>query len=196
MSVHSTALVTVDDHGNDAARVNGQSVQRARADGHSVQHAYRLLQNAAMARRLFVHPPANLHLEGSADMQEQPPAPPPSDDYLEEFRSDVRTWLELDNSIRRLQAALKERRAARKAISNRVLSFMDRYSIDDLTTRECVLRYKVSYVRVPLSQSVIKERISTYFESNKTVAHALNGTLFGNRERKEKTALVRAPLPR
>ena len=55
---------------------------------------------------------------------------------LESFKNDVRMWMELDNSIRRLQAAIKERREAKKIINARILDFMSKYKIDDLNTRE------------------------------------------------------------
>jgi hypothetical protein len=187
------------------------------------QQNVRLLQNVMMARRMYVQPPGlpvghpseppagggeaeerqpRAAAEGGGlpgsdqPQQQQQQQLPPDDHHLEDFKNDVRTWIELDNSIRRLQAAVKERRAARKAMTSRILTFMDQNNIDDLTTREGILRYKVSYVRVPLSQQAIKERISAYFDGNRETAQALSGSVFGNRERKEKATLVRRPLPR
>ena len=52
-----------------------------------------------------------------------PPAPPqdvPDDDALESFKAEVRTWLEVDNSIRTLRLALAERREAKRALTGRI----------------------------------------------------------------------------
>jgi hypothetical protein len=113
-------------------------------------------------------------------------------DSLDDFKSDVRTWLELDNSIRRLQAAIKDRRAAKKQLSERILRFMADHNIEDLDTKDGKLRYRIAFVRTPLSQAVIKERISSYFGvNNDNAATAMNGVVFGNRARVEKTSLCR-----
>ena len=114
---------------------------------------------------------------------------------LDEFKNDVRTWIELDNSIRRLQAAIKERRAAKKLLTDRVMQFMGRYNIEDLNTSDGRLRYRVSFVRAPLSHSAIKERIEKYFSADVNAARELNGVVFGNRERSEKTCLSRLKSP-
>ena len=116
----------------------------------------------------------------------------PDGTSLDDFKNDVRTWVELDNSIRRMQAATKERRAAKSMLTERILGFMNRYNIEDLNTKDARLRYKTAYTRVPLSHQTIKERISTYFgDNNARIAQELQGHLFGNRERSEKTSLRR-----
>jgi len=120
----------------------------------------------------------------------------PDADALNDFKHDVRMWLELDNTIRRLQALLKERRHARMMLHERITRFMRDHNIEDLNTRECRLRYHVSYVRSPLSQQVIRDRINAFFQDNAHVAQALQGAVFGTRERKEQRSLRRLPSSR
>ena len=115
----------------------------------------------------------------------------PSDDALDAFKADVRTWLELDNSIRGLQASIRERRNAKRGLTSRVLDFMARYNIEDLSTRDGRLRSKVSYVRAPLSHQAIRTRIDTFFSADAAAAFQLSGAVFGNRERCERTSLRR-----
>ncbi len=115
----------------------------------------------------------------------------PDEDALNDFKNDVRMWLELDGTIRRLQTALKERRAARTALHDRITRFMNEFNIEDLNTREGRLRYHVTYVRTPLSQQVIRDRINSFFQNNANIAQALQGAVFGVRERKEHRALRR-----
>ncbi len=68
---------------------------------------------------------------------------------------------------------------------------MSQYNIEDLNTKDGRLRYRVTYVRSPLSHTAIKERISSYFASDAAAAQELQGAVFGNRERAEKTSLRR-----
>lgn len=131
-----------------------------------------------------------------------PPLAPPNSGFngdpaqLEDFKHDVRAWIELDNSIRRLQASIKERRAAKKHLSDRILGFMGRNNIEDLDTKDCRLRYKVSYVRSPLSMAAIKDRVTAYFsgDPSKERERQFTGAVFGNRERVEKQSLRRLPI--
>jgi len=109
---------------------------------------------------------------------------------LEEFKSDVRTWIELDDSIKTLQTSIKERKYAKKHLTNRIIEFMDHHDIEDLNTRSGRIRHKTTYVRTPLSQNIIKTRIESFFNSNEKVATDLLATVF-NRERSEKHSLRR-----
>jgi hypothetical protein len=115
----------------------------------------------------------------------------PDDEALKDFKNDVRTWLELDNTIRRLQAALRERRAAKTVLHDRMTRFMNEYSIEDLNTRDGRLRYHVTYVRAPLSQQVIRDRINAFFQTNTKISDALQGAVFGARERHEHHSIRR-----
>jgi hypothetical protein len=128
-----------------------------------------------------------------------PPSPPspeqqqqqPADADLEAFKADVRTWLEVDTSIRQLHNAMRERRDAKRALTSRILLFMAEHNIEDLSTRSGRLRAQVAYVRAPLSQQVIRERIDSFYASDAAVAQQLSGVLLGNRERCERTSLRR-----
>lgn len=115
----------------------------------------------------------------------------PDDGSLDAFKADVRTWLETDNSIRLLQASLRERRDAKRALTERILSFMSRYNIEDLSTRDGRLRFQVSYVRAPLSQQAIRARITDFFATDAIAAQELSSAVFGNRERNQRTWLRR-----
>lgn len=116
----------------------------------------------------------------------------PDDTELEIFKEDVRTWLELDNTVRRLQETLRDRRTAKTALNERIVRFMANYDIEDLNTREGRLRFRVSYPRVPLTQNAIRERITSFFEADPRIAEALDGQVFGHRERREHRSLARS----
>lgn len=119
----------------------------------------------------------------------------PDDAALEEFRANVRTWLELDGVIKRLQAAAKEHKRARKEMTDKVLSFMTMYNVEDLNTRDGRLRYRVSAVASPLGHKKIKERLQGFIEKKfgadaSEVQKEVDQTIF-TRERVEKPSLRR-----
>jgi hypothetical protein len=133
--------------------------------------------------------------------QQQQPSPPqqqqqvhPDDDMLESFKTDVRTWLEVDTSIRTLQASIRDRRQAKRELSNRIMSFMSRYNIEDLSTRDGCLRFHVTYARMPLSHQAIRSRIESYYAADAEAAQELSGAVFGNRDRAERTVLRRMQM--
>jgi hypothetical protein len=113
-----------------------------------------------------------------------------SDYGLDEFKSDVRTWIELDDSIKMLQISIKERKCAKTHLTNRIIEFMNRHDIEDLNTRSGRIRHKTSYVRTPLSQNTIKTRIESFFSSDDKTTTDLLAMVF-NRERNEKHSLRR-----
>jgi Family of unknown function (DUF5760) len=114
---------------------------------------------------------------------------------LDEFKSDVRTWIELDDSIKMLQNSIKERKYHKKHLTNRIIEFMDHHDIEDLNTRSGRIRHKMTYVRTPLSQNTIKTRIESFFkaEEDDKIANLRNDLLavVFNRERNEKHSLRR-----
>lgn len=136
--------------------------------------------------------------EEEDEEEDEEEAPPEDDDprfgayTLEDFKADVRTWIELDDSIKTLQSAIRERRQEKVQLTKRVMDFMDRHDIEDLNTKSGRIRYKTNVVRAPLSQSVIKERISTFFSGDSSTASMLMRTLFEDgREPVERSSLRR-----
>ena len=130
----------------------------------------------------------------------------PGDDDLEAFKEDVRTWLRIDESIRNLQAALRERNAAKRALTTSVGAFMSRYNVEDLRTLDGArLRYRTSLVRAPLSHVDIRDRIARHIADSRYAGdsaraddevRALHDALFGGgREKIERPSLRRLPGP-
>lgn len=96
----------------------------------------------------------------------------PSSEELDDFKNQVRMWLELDNALRKLKAAVKERMVAKRDLTDRIIDFMGRYNIEDLNTRDGKLRYKVVRVKEPLTQSIIKERLREKIEAGEAAQDA------------------------
>jgi len=123
------------------------------------------------------------------ESREVQPIDVPSATELEDFKNCVRMWLEVDINIKKLQALVKERGVLKRELGAKIVSFMSRFNIEDLNTREGKLRYKVTQVKTPLSQTQIKSKIETSYQVGMPV-NELTSKVF-ERETKDKHSLRR-----
>ena len=107
---------------------------------------------------------------------------------LQEFKNQVKTWLDLDVVIKRLQIAIKERKKIQVVLNEKILKFMILHSIEDLNTKSGTIRYKSSKVKAPLSQKSIKMKLTETFDGNTKIIEKIN-KVFDDRETKEKQTL-------
>lgn len=121
----------------------------------------------------------------------------PDNKILEEFKNQVRIWIDIDNSVRKLQKAIKERNVVKKQLSEKILGFMSKYNIEDLNTRDgSKLRYKVSQVKPTITKAQIKERLLENFGKAQNVEELAN-MVFSNENlpKMEKKYLKRLNAP-
>jgi hypothetical protein len=117
-----------------------------------------------------------------------------SREQIEGFKKEVREWMDLDIVIKNLSGMLKDRRAHKKELTDRIVRFMNVHNIDDLDTREGSIRSRVSFVKPPLSQRMIRESLHAYFEHNEAVAtQVLNSVFNRGREKVERASLRLKP---
>ena len=112
---------------------------------------------------------------------------------LEEFKKNVQTWMNYDNQMKRLAAASKLLKTKKKEINEKILDFMARYNIEDLNTKEGIIRYKKTFVKEPLTQKMIKDKLNELFKNNENDLNRVN-EIFNNRQKVEKTSLRRLKL--
>lgn len=112
---------------------------------------------------------------------------------LEEFKKNVQNWMTYDNQMKRLAAASKQLKQKKNELNEKILDFMSKYNIEDLNTKEGVIRYKKTFIKQPLTQKLIKERLNDMFKDNETDLERIN-EIFNNREKVEKTSLRRLKL--
>ena len=109
----------------------------------------------------------------------------------------MNTWMEVDNKIRQLQVMLKDRRAFKTRLTEKIMRVMKRYDLKSLDMGDAgVIQSRKSQVKTPISQKAIRNGINTYFENinNVTLGMQLVDTVFNNRERVERTSLRRSSL--
>jgi hypothetical protein len=112
---------------------------------------------------------------------------------LDEFKNQVRLWMELDNSLRQLQQLCRERRTFKKQITEKITAFMSRYNIDDLHTKEGRLFCKTTYVKSKLTHGIIRQRIedvlSHEYVNDPEKCTAITSAVF-SRDRSQRASLT------
>lgn len=101
--------------------------------------------------------------EASSDGLLQTVAATPSTEELDQFKNKVRTWMEIDNTVKKLRGVIRERNSAKAELTKSILEFMAKFNIEDLNTKEGKLRYKVSNVKPPQSKQKLKEKLIEHY---------------------------------
>lgn len=102
----------------------------------------------------------------------------PDNMSLDEFKHQVKLWIELDNQIKQMAQIMKEKKAVQRVLTAKVLTFMATYNIEDLNTKDGKLRYKVTQVKPTVKQTMIKKKLYDYFEHDKTLAEQVVTAVF------------------
>lgn len=122
----------------------------------------------------------------------QPPMDVPTQAELEEFKAQVNIWLDTDTMIKKMKAAVKERKEANDTLSLKILEFMQKFNIEDLNTKEGKLKYRVSTTKVPIARAEIKSRLIENYDPQQTAVD-LASKIFDDKDRpvKERHSLRR-----
>ena len=107
-----------------------------------------------------------------------------------EFKSNVKSWIELDDDIKTLTEALKGRKKKKEEITPGLMKFMSNYQINDLNTKDGQLKFSKTNVAKPLSKKYLMERIGNFFKNYDKGEEVVN-FVYENREKEEKFKLRR-----
>lgn len=110
-------------------------------------------------------------------------------DFIE-FKEDVKIWLKLDDDIKTLNDAVKDRKEKKKEITPKLLEFMERHDINDLNTDDGHLKFQKSLRSKPLSKKYLLDRLGFYFKSEVKGEKVVN-FIYNNREKTEISNLKR-----
>lgn len=83
----------------------------------------------------------------------------PTEEELELFRQQVSEWMKLDDSIRKLTVAVRERKIHQQALGIKVQEFMQKFNYDNLNTQMGRIKANVRKVKQPLRLTDIREKI-------------------------------------
>ena len=113
---------------------------------------------------------------------------------IDQFREYVRKWMELDNTVKKAQHLIREKRKQRDALSIAISKFMCKYDIEDLNTKEGRIRCKVTQVKAPLNQKVVKEKIASIFQGDEEKSNQIIKKLYEERDTVQKVSLRRLKI--
>lgn len=81
----------------------------------------------------------------------------PTDEELFDFKNMVAEWTRIDDQIRKLNIAVRERRVLQKSLAEKIQSFMKTYSYDTLNTKQGKIHHSVRKTKQPIKINDIKE---------------------------------------
>ncbi len=84
---------------------------------------------------------------------------------LEQFTALVKDWMNCDDEIRIMTAAMKERKERKAKLTPIVMNFMKDYKINDLTTRKGTIKFTSSQRKVNITPTLVKKQLLTYFDT-------------------------------
>lgn len=90
----------------------------------------------------------------------------PDDVSLEEFKNQVKVWMQIDNDVKQMTLQIRERRKVQKMLTNKILDFMSKYNIEDLNTKDGKLRYKVRKTKPAIKPTEVKQKLLEYYADN------------------------------
>jgi hypothetical protein len=120
-----------------------------------------------------------------------------ADDDLERFKAVVKYYTKTDNEIKELRSKIKllnaecnKRKKILATISPTIMQFMSENDIDELNSKDGIIRYTKSYVKSPLTTKSIKDKLYERLASNEELKSRLD-KIFDDREKVEKQSLKR-----
>ena len=107
----------------------------------------------------------------------------------EELSNSVKEYLNLDDEIKKLNIAIKERRLKMKMLSNIILDSMSNNDIHHINIKNGVLVYKETESFKGLSKKTLLDGLSIYFNNNEDKTSEAAQTVMDNRPKVKKVSL-------
>ena len=73
-------------------------------------------------------------MDAVADPEIQTATEPPTEEEKQDMREQAKRWLQLDDQVRTLSVAIRERRLAQGALASKIQQFMDKFGYDDVSS--------------------------------------------------------------
>ena len=99
-------------------------------------------------------------------------------------------WLLLDDDIKTLQTAIKERKKKKDILNLKILDFMATYKINDLNTNNGTIKYAKSVCTKPLNKQFLIARLGDFLKDYRKGEKAAS-FIMDNRDKEEKFRLRR-----
>ena len=83
----------------------------------------------------------------------------PSEDDFAQFKQQVAEWIKIDDQIRKLSIAIRERKTHQRALGKKVQEFMVKNKYDNLDTKHGVIKSNVKEVAQPIKLAEVRTKI-------------------------------------
>lgn len=90
-------------------------------------------------------------------LEEETPPLQPTPEELEDFKMRVSEWTKLDDQVRKLNIAIRERRTHQRALAEGIQSFMSKYGYDNLNTNQGRIVHTIRKTKEPIKIHEIKD---------------------------------------
>lgn len=118
---------------------------------------------------------------------EEPKGPKPTPEELDEFKNQVAQWIHLDEQVKKLSIAIRERKCALAALTPMVQTFMHKFNYDDLNTQNGKIRTTTRVVKAPVTLTDVRAKLLE-LEGGDVLVHKI---FEENRETREKVSTRR-----
>jgi len=119
------------------------------------------------------------------------------DAEFEQFKAIVKFYSKTDNEMKEIRSKIKllnqevkKRKEKLEKLSASIMNFMHQNEIDELNSKQGIIRYKTSVVKAPLTTKKIKEELYERLEPYPQ-AKAILDKVFEERDKVEKKSLSR-----
>lgn len=118
----------------------------------------------------------------------------PSENDLADFKAKVSEYLKLDDQVRKLNIAIRERRVHLRVLSDKIQDFMNRYEIGTLNTQQGErIHHKVRQSKVPIKIVDVKELL---LEKRHLTGEQLFKELFESERPTKEVKTIRRIIPK
>lgn len=109
---------------------------------------------------------------------------------LDDFKSTVQVWLQLDLEIEKLQEKIKEYKKQKEKITPKILEFMEKKGHKDIQFKDATIRYKTSKSKQSINKDFLIKNLYDYFKDEMKAVDATK-YLLDHRKTTEKSTIER-----
>ena len=103
----------------------------------------------------------------------------------------IREWLQIDNELKELQRAAKERRQRKKELTSNLVDIMKTNEIDCFDIKDGKLIYSRNKTRAPLSKKHLLSALTVFYKDDPKKVSDLSSYILNSREEKIKETIRR-----
>jgi hypothetical protein len=106
----------------------------------------------------------------------------------------IKEWMRIDDELKELQKAAKERRARKKEITDYLVHVMRENEIDCFESKEGNLLYSQTKTKASISKKYLLETLSNFYKDNPEMGHNVCDYILNNRQEKVKEVIKRKKI--